>query len=152
MRNQPWSPATFKALLERILAQTGMTQAELAALIPMHPSQITRWKTGRARPEYDRLKTLGAALRERHPGLRIGEAELLAAAGYGVGRSSTDRNEPQPAGETIDYPSWAVGDPFFEHIYRGPAPDEEKLIAIRAVTTHREALSGVHRVSGQKRA
>lgn len=57
-----------------------------------------------------------------------------------------------PSAGTVQYPSWAAGDPFFEHIYRGPAPQQEKLVAIRAVVTHREVTSGAHSVPDRKRA
>ncbi|MFE9099926.1 helix-turn-helix domain-containing protein [Actinomadura geliboluensis] len=58
---------------------------------------------------------------------------------------------PQDADATR-YPPWAAGDEFFEWIYRGPASEQEKLVAIRAVTTHREAVSGAHGTIERKRA
>lgn len=54
--------------------------------------------------------------------------------------------------DAVQYPAWAAGDPFFEHIYRGPASEQEMLVAIRAVVTHREVTSGAHSVSDRRRA
>ncbi|WP_141576206.1 helix-turn-helix domain-containing protein [Actinomadura sp. WMMA1423] len=59
---------------------------------------------------------------------------------------------PDAVADGVRYPPWAAGDPFYEHIYRGPASDEDKLVAIRAVVTHREVTSGAHNVPGRRRA
>ncbi|WP_433330112.1 helix-turn-helix domain-containing protein [Spirillospora sp. CA-294931] len=142
MRNQPWPSATFAELLERILEETGMSQVDLAGMIPIDPSQITRWKSGSARPGFDKIQALGAGIRERYPGLRLGEPELLAAAGYTPLRPEPAPELPDRFSETeISYPSGVAGDRFFEHIWRYDGPGasvREKKIAIRAVVTDRE--------------
>lgn len=59
-----------------------------------------------------------------------------------------------------DYPDWVPDDPFCRHIYDYGLPEaaddevlnREKRFAIGAVKMSREAVSGVHHVSGQKRA
>ncbi|MFV2172258.1 helix-turn-helix domain-containing protein [Actinomadura sp. LOL_016] len=67
------------------------------------------------------------------------------------GGSAPDSLEEPPAPE-VEYPSWAAGDPMFEYIYRGPGTDREKLVAIRAVGTHRDAVSGTHEDFEARRA
>lgn len=52
--------------------------------------------------------------------------------------------------DAVRYPSGVAGDPFFEYIYRGPASEQEKLVAIGAVTTHRKVTRGAHSVPGSK--
>jgi transcriptional regulator with XRE-family HTH domain len=77
-----WPVQRFRATLERILDETGLPQAGLAALVPIDQSQLSRWKSGTSRPKFDSLKELGEALRARYPSLQIGPNELLESAGY----------------------------------------------------------------------
>lgn len=82
VRKRSWPVERFTALLERVLREAGLTQRDLAALIPIDSSQITRWKRGDARPGFDALRTLGEAIRADYPDLDVGPGDFLAAAGY----------------------------------------------------------------------
>jgi transcriptional regulator with XRE-family HTH domain len=77
-----WPVARFRATLDRILDETDLNQSSLAALVPMDPSQLSRWKSGSSRPKFESLKALGEALRRKYPSLAIGPTELLESAGY----------------------------------------------------------------------
>lgn len=77
-----WPVQRFRATLDRILDETGLPQAGLAALVPMDQSQLSRWKSGSSRPKFESLKILGEALRAKYPSLGIGANELLESAGY----------------------------------------------------------------------
>lgn len=92
VKTPDWPADRFKALIDRILDETGLNKAQLAALVGINPSQVSRWYNGSTRPRFDTLTGLGAALRDRHPHLRLGPRELTAAAGY-----STDETEESPA-------------------------------------------------------
>jgi len=92
VRTPGWEVARFRALLDRIQSETGLSQAGLAALVPMHQSQLSRWRNGASRPTYDSLTRLGRALQERYPHLGIGPEQLVVAAGYSV-----EDEAPQPA-------------------------------------------------------
>jgi transcriptional regulator with XRE-family HTH domain len=84
-----WPVQRFRATLDRILTETGLTQAGLAELVPMDQSQLSRWKSGSSRPKFDSLKILGEALRARYPAVGIGPNQLLESAGY---------SSPEPVG------------------------------------------------------
>ena len=84
VKTQGWPVDQFRALLDHILDETGLTQAGLAALIPMDQSQLSRWKTGRSRPRFESLASLGLSIRSRYPALNVGPDELVQAAGYSV--------------------------------------------------------------------
>ena len=77
-----WPVARFRATLDRILSETDLNQTSLAALVPMDPSQLSRWKSGSSRPKFESLAALGEALRSKYPTLAIGPNELLESAGY----------------------------------------------------------------------
>lgn len=77
-----WPVQRFRATLEHILDKTGLSQAGLAALVPMDQSQLSRWKSGVSRPKFESLTALGEALRARYPSLDVGPNELLESAGY----------------------------------------------------------------------
>lgn len=77
-----WPADRFRVALDRILDETGLNQTEIAALVPMDPSQLSRWRSGSTRPKFDSLVALGDALRSRYPRLNIGPNQLLEAAGY----------------------------------------------------------------------
>jgi hypothetical protein len=101
-----WPVDRFRAALDRILGETGLPQAGLAALVPMDQSQLSRWKSGSSRPKFDSLVDLGEALRAKYPSLSVGPNELLEAAGYAppepVARvSQVEMHVPEPDGVTI---------------------------------------------------
>jgi transcriptional regulator with XRE-family HTH domain len=77
-----WPVDRFRATLDRILDETGLSQAGLSALVPMDQSQLSRWKSGSSRPKFESLKILGEALRAKYPSLDIGPNDLLESAGY----------------------------------------------------------------------
>lgn len=115
-----------------------------------------RWKD-----VYDRSGLSQETVRKIRHGLRDdperttdSEPKLEDVLHWARGSIQAIREDRAPTAldDDTDYPPWAAGDPFFEHIYRGPASDEEKMIAVRAVKTVREAHSGVHRATAQRRA
>lgn len=77
-----WPASRFRELIQQILDQTEMTYSQLAGLVGIHPSQLSRWANGRIRPSFDTLRNLGEALQRHYPQLKIGPQELLTAAGY----------------------------------------------------------------------
>lgn len=79
MAKPQWPVDHFRALIDQILRETGLTQGALAALVPMNQSQLSRWKEGLAKPKHESLVALGAALQERYPDLNIGPEELVAS-------------------------------------------------------------------------
>src|SRR4051794_7231788 len=82
VKTPSWPADRFGALLSRILSEAALSQAQLAALVPMDQGQLSRWKSGKSRPQFDSLTALGAALQAKYPALGVGPDELLAAAGY----------------------------------------------------------------------
>lgn len=101
-----WPVQRFRATLDRILDETGLPQAGLAALVPMDQSQLSRWKSGSSRPKFESLVVLGEALRAKYPSLDIGPNELLESAGYAppepVGRiSQVHLAAPDPPGPGV---------------------------------------------------
>lgn len=77
-----WPVEAFRALIERILDETDLPQAGLAALVPMDPSQLSRWKSGSSRPKFESLVALGETLKAKYPHVGVGPNELLESAGY----------------------------------------------------------------------
>ncbi len=77
-----WQQAKFSALLTDALARAGVSQAQVAEKAGVSHSQLSRWKTGTHRPDYDSLEAVGNVL----AGLVLSEpdltARLLALAGY----------------------------------------------------------------------
>ncbi|MGW4406583.1 helix-turn-helix domain-containing protein [Nonomuraea sp. NPDC004702] len=100
VKTPDWPADRFKALIDRILDETGLNKAQLAALVGINPSQVSRWYSGATRPRFETLTGLGAALRDRHPQLRLGPADLTAAAGY-----STEDAIPFPAPPQVEAPA-----------------------------------------------
>jgi transcriptional regulator with XRE-family HTH domain len=84
-----WPVDRFRATLDRILDETGLSQAGLSALVPMDQSQLSRWKSGSSRPKFESLTVLGEALRAKYPSLGIGPNDLLESAGYAPPESVT---------------------------------------------------------------
>lgn len=117
VKTPDWPADRFKALLDRILDETGLNKAQLAALVGINPSQVSRWYNGSTRPRFDTLTGLGAALRERHPQLHIGPAELTVAAGY----STDDASPPSRAAPVPNLPSHLAG-------MEDPSPKEAAML------------------------
>ncbi|WP_143737068.1 helix-turn-helix transcriptional regulator [Microbispora sp. GKU 823] len=82
VKTRSWPADRFRALLDDVMRQTQLSQAQLAAYVPIDQSQLSRWRSGASRPRYESLATLGRALQREHPELGIGPDEILAAAGY----------------------------------------------------------------------
>jgi transcriptional regulator with XRE-family HTH domain len=82
VKTQAWPVDRLRALLDHVHNETGLPQAQIAALVPMTQSQFSRWKSGSSRPKYESLLTLGESLRKRFPDIGVGPDELLTAAGY----------------------------------------------------------------------
>lgn len=78
VKTPTWPVDAFRKLLDRILEETDMSQAQLAALVPMDQSQLSRWKSGSSKPRPESLVALGLALRARYPALKLGPDEVMA--------------------------------------------------------------------------
>lgn len=74
-----------------------MSQRDLAKLAGVHHAQVSRWKSGTHRPDYESMARLGAALRSEHPELGDLTAGLLAATGRGAPAPTA---EPGSTGES----------------------------------------------------
>jgi transcriptional regulator with XRE-family HTH domain len=98
VKTPSWPVDLLRALLDRILDETGMSQSQLAALVPMDQSQLSRWKSGGSRPRFESLEALGRALRENYSHLNIGPDELVVAGGYKIDR---DQNPEKLETENI---------------------------------------------------
>lgn len=79
-----WPVKEFRALLDRVLSKTGLTQGALAALVPMDQSQLSRWKSGDSRPKYENLSAFADAIEREHPDTGISKREILTSGGYGA--------------------------------------------------------------------
>jgi transcriptional regulator with XRE-family HTH domain len=77
-----WDKPRFRDLLAQAMATAGMSQREAADLAGVSHSQISRWMSGAHQPGYENIRQLGAALRDRQPGMPDITAPLLEAAGY----------------------------------------------------------------------
>lgn len=88
-----WDKELLRRLLVMITDETGISQRKLADLAGVHHAQVSRWKSGMHRPDYDAMARLGAALRRDYPRLPDLTQELLAATGRGTPGS--------PAGDAI---------------------------------------------------
>lgn len=117
VKTPTWPADRFKAFIDRILDETGLNKAQLAALVGINPSQISRWTNGSTRPRFDTLAALGQALQERFPRLDAGPLAILAAAGY-----STDPQELQESEPT----------PLADHQIENPTPREAAMLDILA--------------------
>ncbi|MEU4549552.1 helix-turn-helix domain-containing protein [Nonomuraea dietziae] len=63
-----WPATRLKDLIDHVLRETGLSQAQLAALAPMDQSALSKWRTGSTKPKYESLQAMGRALQERFPG------------------------------------------------------------------------------------
>jgi transcriptional regulator with XRE-family HTH domain len=66
-------PSTFGKMLQQVLRQRGISQAELARLAGFHPSHISRYAAGRTSPQPRNLNRILKALGIEQP-------ELIAVA------------------------------------------------------------------------
>lgn len=90
VKTPDWPADRFKALIDRTLDETGLNKAQLAALLGINPSQVSRWTNGSTRPRFDNLVALGTALNARFPALDVSVTDVLAAAGYSTGEPTTE--------------------------------------------------------------
>lgn len=79
VKSPSWPVDRFRELIDHILRETGLPQVQLAALVPMDQSQISRWKAGTSKPKPESLYALGSALADRFPHVGIGPSDLIAA-------------------------------------------------------------------------
>ncbi|TYB69645.1 helix-turn-helix transcriptional regulator [Nonomuraea sp. PA05] len=77
VKSPSWPVDRFRELIDQILRDTGLPQVQLAALVPMDQSQLSRWKSGSSKPKPESLKALGEALAEHYAHLGIGPDELI---------------------------------------------------------------------------
>lgn len=94
VKTPPWPADAFRALLDRILDETDMSQVQLAALVPMDQSQLSRWKSGTSKPKYESLIALGKALQLRYPALGLGPDEVASVVYSGAADDTP--TEPKP--------------------------------------------------------
>lgn len=134
VKTPQWPGPRFKALIDRILDETGLNKAQFAALVGINPSQVSRWTNGSTRPKFDTLLALGAAIRQQYPHLDIGPSELTAAAGY----SADDPEREHPA-----EPPRPGLPPHLDHI-EDPTPKEAAMLQYLA------AMQEEIRALGQK--
>lgn len=100
-----WQQARFSKLLSRALTMSGVSQAQIADRAGVSHSQLSRWKAGTHRPDYDSIEAVGNVLAELVPAERDLTARLLSLAGYGAhfgafrdALSSADDNAGRSAG------------------------------------------------------
>jgi len=105
VKTPSWPVDLLRALLDRILDETGMSQSQLAALVPMDQSQLSRWKSGGSRPRFESLVALGEALREKHSHLNIGPDEFVIAGGY---KTDRDQNPEKLETENVSPPQSVI--------------------------------------------
>lgn len=79
-----WQAAEFAKLFQRLLDAAGVSQAEIARRAGVSKGQISRWKNGESRPEYDLIEAVGDVLQKLVPAEPDVTARLLALAGYGA--------------------------------------------------------------------
>jgi hypothetical protein len=70
-------------VLAEILKRTGLDNTGLAALGPVHRTQIGRWRGAKSRPDHDKLRLVCDGIRRAYPDLAPLAGELWQAAGYG---------------------------------------------------------------------
>lgn len=78
VKTPSWPVDRFRELIDQILRETGLPQVQLAALVPMDQSQLSRWKSGSSKPKHESLQSLGEALAKQYPDLGVGPEELIA--------------------------------------------------------------------------
>lgn len=112
MAHPAWPVAQLRDLLDRIVGETGASQATLAALVPIDPGQMSRWRSGKSRPSFGSLGRFADAVLAAYPSLSATKREILGAGGYAdVLGSSPDEDvphEPARIGPTED---WALAPP-----------------------------------------
>lgn len=103
-----WPVDRFRDLIDHILRETGLPQVQLAALVPMDQSQLSRWKSGSSKPKYESLQALGEALAQQYPDLGIGPRDLISSVyphearldatlpPLGASSEGTATEQPQP--------------------------------------------------------
>lgn len=87
-----WPAGQLRDLIDDVLERTGMSQVQLAAIVPMDQGQISRWRSGSSKPKPETLAALGSALRAKFPDLGIGPKEVREAV------YPADDAEPIPPG------------------------------------------------------
>ncbi|MFB4280785.1 helix-turn-helix domain-containing protein [Nonomuraea sp. MTCD27] len=106
VKSPSWPVDRFRELIDQILRDTGLPQVQLAALVPMDQSQLSRWKSGSSKPKPESLQALGEALVERYPHLGIGPDELIDTVYPRDTTEVVDRDDSQGKRATkppIDY-------------------------------------------------
>lgn len=127
VKTPSWPVDRFRELIDHILRETELPQAQLAALIPMDQSQLSRWKSGSSKPKPESLQSLGKALALQYPELGIGPAELIECV--------YPRNDEQDVREASTTPTEAadVVPPNLDDIKAQTALERVLLEAIQAV-------------------
>ncbi|MBB6556258.1 helix-turn-helix domain-containing protein [Nonomuraea rubra] len=132
VKKPSWPVDRFRELIDQILRDTGLPQVQLAALVPMDQSQLSRWKAGTSKPKHESLQSLGVALAEHYPHLGIGPDELINSV-YPRDTGDTpaeDRMEIRDGSNRYKArPS--TGIPSFDDI-KDPTPAEAAMLAVLA--------------------
>lgn len=84
-----WDKELLRRLLVMITDETGISQRKLGELAGVHHSQVSRWKSGMHRPDYESMARLGAGLHREFPKFPDLTPELLAATGRGTPSEDT---------------------------------------------------------------
>lgn len=111
-----WPVDALRQLLDRILDETGMSQAQLASLVPMDQSALSKWRSGSSKPKHESLVAMGVALSQFHPKLGLGPDDLVSVV-YPVTPISAGRKED-----------------------REPSPSDAEQAGMDAVDAYRAAL------------
>lgn len=77
-------------MLTEILERAELDMTGLAALGPVHRSQVSRWLKSKSRPDHDTLRLIRDGIRRSHPELDYLAGELWVSAGYGEQPSMPD--------------------------------------------------------------
>lgn len=149
VKTPSWPVDLLRALLDRILDEADMSQAQLAALVPIDQSQLSRWKIGSSRPRFESLAALGTALHRKHPQLGIGPDDLLVAGGYKT--EAEGEEDPDHFGtETISPTEKALNDQIAKQIASMEAIRRQQDELLEEVRGLRRQVDDLHRRQKQQ--
>lgn len=113
MARPAWPVAHLRDLIDRVLEETGASQAALAALVPMDASQMSRWRSGKSRPSFSSLESFADAVKASYPHITVTKREILSGGGYGetLGPEASSESPGSPTAQIGPDASWAATPP-----------------------------------------
>lgn len=100
VKTPAWPVEALRKLIDRVLKETGLVQSQLADLVPVDQSALSKWRSGSSKPKYESLIAMGAALRERYPQLGLGPDDVAGTVYPRAADSPPEtRAEPPPASD-----------------------------------------------------